>query len=320
VNLVTGVPGWLGSALASSLSGQVRSLVLPGSEWSGEHVVGDLREPESLIPFFADANGATLYHCAGLVHPQKVQDFYTVNVEGTRSLLQAAEQAGVKRVVLVSSNSPVGVGRHREDIFTEESPCRPYMHYGKSKFAMEHLVTETTLETVIVRPPWFYGPSGPDRQGFFFRLCGKGLFPIIGDGANLRSMVYIDNLCHGLELCGTLPQAVGRTYWIADRRPYSFNEIVTTIQRLLEQEFGLTEPRFQVRVPHFVGELATFADGLLQSMGIYHQKIHVFGEVNKTIACSIARAERELGYKPQIELEEGMRRSIVSALEQGFKI
>jgi len=45
-------------------------------------------------------------------------------------------------------------------------------------------------------------------------------------------------------------------------------------------------------------------------VGFYHQKIHVLSEMNKTIACSIAKAQRELGYNPTIALEEGMRRSL----------
>jgi nucleoside-diphosphate-sugar epimerase len=53
-------------------------------------------------------------------------------------------------------------------------------------------------------------------------------------------------------------------------------------------------------------------------MGIYHQKIHVLSEMNKTIACTIAKAERELGYRPEVELEEGMRRSIAWCLQSAW--
>jgi len=63
-----------------------------------------------------------------------------------------------------------------------------------------------------------------------------------------------------------------------------------------------------------------YADGFLQRLGIYQQKIHVFSEMNKTLACSIAKAEKELGYAPKIELEEGMRRSIAWVIDNGYKI
>jgi nucleoside-diphosphate-sugar epimerase len=61
-------------------------------------------------------------------------------------------------------------------------------------------------------------------------------------------------------------------------------------------------------------------DKLLQSAGMYHQKIHVLSEMNKTIACSVGKAERELGFQPKVDLEEGMRRSLQWCMEQGIQI
>src|ERR1700690_699756 len=90
------------------------------------------------------------------------------------------------------------------------------------------------IETVIVRPPWFYGPNQPPRQTLFFQMVRDGKAPIVGSGQNLRSMGYVDNLCQGLLLAAMAGQANGQTYWIADRRPYSMNEVIDTIERLLE--------------------------------------------------------------------------------------
>ncbi len=79
--------------------------------------------------------------------------------------------------------------------------------------------SEVEIETVLVRPPWFYGPNQPPRQTLFFRMIRAGKAPIVGSGRNLRSMSYIDNLCQGLLLAAMTPRANGQTYWIADRRP-----------------------------------------------------------------------------------------------------
>jgi nucleoside-diphosphate-sugar epimerase len=70
-------------------------------------------------------------------------------------------------------------------------------------------------------------------------------------------------------------------------------------------------------VPGLVSELALLADRAIQGVGLYQQEIHVLSEMNKHIACTVAKAERELGYAPAIELHEGMRRSIASLLEDG---
>ncbi len=337
LTLVTGAPGWIGTRLTRTLldpgagtpagEQRLRCLLMPGVDGSAlptserlEIVGGDLRDPAAAAAFCRGAEGATLYHCAGLVHPARfVRDFYEVNVRGTRNLLSAAEQAGVRRVVALSSNSPAGNNPSRAHRFDEESPYRPYMAYGRSKMQMELVVREFQergkMETVILRPTWFYGPDQPARQTTFFRMIQSGSAPIVGDGENLRSMTYIDNLCQAMLLAGHSSRAAGQTYWIADRRPYSMNEIVDTVERLMETEFGLRVAHKRLRLPSFAGDIAQACDSALQAAGLYVQKVHVLSEMNKTIACSIAKAEQELGYAPSVELEEGMRRSLAWCLE-----
>ena len=123
-------------------------------------------------------------------------------------------------------------------------------------------------------------------------------------------MAYVDNICQGLLLCEKIQEARGKTYWIADERPYTMNEIVDTIEKLLETEFKQACTHKRMRLPGFVGNVAQMIDGSLQSIGLYNQKIHVLSEMNKTIACSVEKAKQELGYEPKVSLEEGMRRSL----------
>jgi nucleoside-diphosphate-sugar epimerase len=104
--------------------------------------------------------------------------------------------------------------------------------------------------------------------------------------------------------------ANGQIYWIADERPYSMNEIVDTVERLLETEFKQTCTHSRTRLPSAVSEVAWVIDKTLQGLGLYHQKFHVLSEMNKTIACSVERAKAELGYRPTTSLEEGMRQSL----------
>lgn len=194
------------------------------------------------------------------------------------------------------------------------------MNYGRSKMLMELAVKELTLagkiETVIIRAPWFYGPNQPPRQTLFFQMIRDGKFPLVGDGNNLRSMAYVGNLCQGLLLATLVERANGQIYWLADECPYSMNEIIDTVQLLLETEFNQKCVHQKLKLPGFVSEVALVVDALLQATGIYHQKIHVLSEMNKTIACSISKARRELGYTPKVSLEEGMRRSLKWLFEQ----
>jgi nucleoside-diphosphate-sugar epimerase len=342
---VTGAPGWLGTRLCDCLihglpeldatdrppGRRVVALVRPGSDTAGlkalgpslEVIEGDLRNPEELGRFLAGGQGGTVFHCAGVIHPSRgVKEFYEVNARGTSNLLAAAEAAGIRRFVHMSSNSPLGCNRRPDEVFDERAPFNPYMHYGKSKMQGEIAVNEAgargRLQTVIVRSPWFYGPNQPDRQSLFFRMIRLGKFPLVGGGENRRSMAYIDNIVQGLLLAERVDKAAGGTYWIADRRPYSMNEILSTVEEVMEKHFGVTPARKRVRLPGLASQVAQLTDASLQAAGLYHQKIHVLSEMNKTISCTVARAESELGYRPKVDLAEGMRRSLAWMRERGI--
>ena len=345
--IVTGVPGWLGNrfietmrvglqdnpALSEKYKGEViRVLVQHGLMDTAmqqgikdvEIVEGDLTDATSLDGLFAEASGATVFHLAGLIHPKRISDLYKVNVNGTRNILQGSVDSGVKRVIVVSSNSPAGTNPSKTDRFTEISPYKPYMHYGKSKKLAEDLVKsfrETEdIETVVLRPCWFYGPNQPARQSEFFRMIREGKAPIVGKGDNPRSMSYVDNTCQALMLADQVHDANGKTYWIADREPYTMNEIVNTVEDLLENEFGMKVAHKRMKLPGIASEIALAADHVIQGLGLYIQKIHVLSEMNKTIACSVEKAMKELGYNPSVALEEGMRRSIRWCIEKGIAL
>ncbi len=317
----------------------VRALCLKGSDpnfINGElaqlgsdlsFITGDLASGDGLEALTAGAKGATVFHVAGVIHPTRGrQEFYDVNCEGTKRLLTAAMKAGVKRFIYVSSNSPIGCNQsaREADRFDENSAYNPYMHYGRSKKMAEDLVNAAgrkgNIETVIIRPPWFYGPQQPLRQTMFFSMIKNGKMPIVGSGENLRSMAYVDNICQGLLLCQQVEQAKGKTYWIADQRPYTMNEIVDTVERVLENDFNIKCSHKRMHLPDLASDVAYIVDSTLQGFGLYHQKFHVLSEMNKNIACKIDLAQTELGYNPQIELEEGMRRSIKWILDRGQTI
>jgi nucleoside-diphosphate-sugar epimerase len=333
---VTGAPGWLGNRLVRGLvtgledlpelprTQRVRCLVLPGFDVGElralpniECINGDITRPETLRGRMDGCD--TVIHAAGLIHPKRIQELYAVNTNGVRNVLEEAMRVGVHRFVFVSSNSPAGTNPSRDALFTEDMPFNPYKHYGRSKMHAEQIVNEAhrsgRIEAVIIRPCWFYGPGQPPRQSEFFKMIKAGRPPLFGDGENLRSMSYIDHVVQGLILAATVPRAAGQTYWIADERPYTTREIYETVARLL----GVRELAY-LKIPNVACTLFEGADTLLQALGRYHTKVHVAGEMNKDIACSIEKAKRELGFRPVVDLREGMRRSIAWCRERGMEI
>ncbi len=344
LTILTGATGWFGRGYLASVArgdsdetgpvgrdGVMRVLVARPEDVTAvqevapkaEIHVGDVADPAVVGRLFHGARAASVVHAAAVIHPARYADFERVNVVGTTNVLSAAAREGVRRVVHISSNSPFGTNPRSDDLFRQHEPFNPYLGYGQSKMRGESAALGAhragRVETVVVRPPWFYGPWQPLRQTTFFTLVRKGRFPLIGEGRNRRSMVYVENLVQGVALAERHPAAAGQAFWVADSEPYEMNEVVETVKQALRDE-GLEVADRQVRLPALAGRVAERIDRTLQARGIYHQEMHVLGEMDKTIACDIGATEAVLGYAPRIALLEGMRRSIRWCRQQGVAL
>ena len=333
--ILTGAAGWLGQNLVRAVAPDrtaVRCLVKTAEEATllalvgptVHTVVGDVRDPTALDALFDGAAGATVVHAAAIIHPAKrVQELHDVNVGGTQLVLDRARRAGAGRVVHISSNSPFGANPTPDHRFTELSPMHPYLGYGRSKADAEALVATASergdLETVVLRPPWFYGPFQPERQTQWFRAVRKGRFPLVGDGTNRRSMVFTGNLVHGVLRAEVAAAAPGKAYWIADGDPLEMRTILATVREALEAE-GLPTSGGQPRLPRLAGVVAERVDTFLQGRGRYLPAVHVLGELKDTIACDISLARSELAYEPPTDLLSGMRASIRWCLDRGQQL
>ena len=276
---ITGANGWLGLNLVNAIvsgktskwglkNDEIQAFILTSS--SKEKLLsiskdiniieGDLSSKKDLDQFLSPSDKSFVFHTAGVIHPKMVSEFFRVNRDGTKNLLEAASEASVSRVVVVSSNSPCGCNPDDEHLFDENSPYNPYMNYGKSKMEMEQLANDLykdgLVDLTIIRAPWFYGPFQPARQKLFFEMIRTGKAPIVGGGENRRSMAYTENIVQGMVLAATKEIASGKTYWIADEEPYTMNEIVDTIESLLADEFDQECNYGRVNLPGFVSTIA----------------------------------------------------------------
>jgi nucleoside-diphosphate-sugar epimerase len=332
---VTGASGWLGRALIHRLLSdparqRLRLLAQTTAEANMlsalgdvEVVIGDIAKPDTAVRLLHGVGSdCDVIHTAGIIHPKTTRQFHEINANGTRHVAEAALDAGVRRMVHVSSNSPFGTNPMPSDTFRAQEPYNPYYGYGRSKMNAELAVLELVgrgLDATIVRPPWFYGPFQPPRQTTFFRLVRAGKFPVVGDGEQRRSMVYVDNLVDGVTAAELTQSAKGKGYWVADERAYTVYEIVVTVGRALTDE-GFTVKPPSTKLPSIAGRVAELGDRIIQGLGRYQQQLHVLGEMNHTIACDISATRAELGYEPGVGLYEGMRRSIRWCVEQGLEL
>ena len=335
--IVTGATGWFGRALLAALTDPAGVAPppidpRPRDDGSRRRRAAPPASSRSSATFARQPGWTTLFagiprrstvdviHAAGVIHPATPSDWVEINARGTANVAAKARAAGVRRFVHVSSNSPFGTNPHPGDVFRNDEPYDPYLGYGRSKMLAElRLLDEVAngLDAVIVRPPWFYGPHQPARQTTFFTMVRTGRFPIVGDGRQRRSMVYVDDLVDGVIRAELVECPAGRGWWIADARPYEINEIVGAVTDALAAA-GLDVAARQLRVPAIVGRAAAAVDAALQRRHRYVAALHVLGELGTTIACDISAARRELGYEPSVGLAEGMRRSVEWCLAQGI--
>lgn len=309
--LVTGAPGWLGTGLVRQLvSGgrSVRCLVHPSVDPSVlpaecEKVRGDIRDPAQLEPALRDV--VLVYHLAAVIHAWRTSRIHGINVQGTRNVVDAAVRAGVRRLLLMSSNAAQG-SPERKIMDEDDPPMNPESAYGKSKYCAEEIIREYSgrIETVVLRAPMFYGPEQPPRMTKLMRMVRAGRPPVFGGGDNLRSMAFLPKVVEALILAGSTPAATGQVYWIADEHPYTTVDVLRGIAAALEADLRI------VRLPRLVARACEISDQVLERCGLHSMNLHVVGESIRWIACSVEKAKRDLGYRPATNLVDGLRDAV----------
>ncbi len=324
--LVTGVTGFTGGHLARALTARghtVRGLVRPASlgkpavaslRAAGVAVVpGDLVDADAVVRALDGVDVA--YHIAATYRQagQPDEAYRAINAGGTRNLLEGARAQGVRRVVHCSTG---GVHGHIErPPATEEAPLRPGDIYQVTKLEAEQAVRAAAaggaIEAVIARPIGIYGP-GDTRFLKMFRGIARGRFPMLGSGEVYYHLTYIDDLVEGFRLCGEVPGAAGRTYILAGPRYTTLNELAERMAAAL----GVRPPRLRLPVwPFWLAGAACEAIcvPLRIEPPLYRRRVDFY---TKSRAFDTTRARTELGYAPQVDLDEGLRRTIAWYREQ----
>lgn len=289
--LITGATGFIGRRL---LRAGDRALARDEAAIPGA-VRGDLLNPASLRA--ACESVERVFHCAGYAHAFHSSDpdvHWRVNFEGTRNLVKAAGQAGVRRFVFLSSVK--AMAEPGDECIDEASPGEPATPYGKSKRAAEDAVLEAGakygMHVVNLRLAMVYGRGGSGNLERMANGIRRGWFPPLPDTGNKRSLVHVQDVVEVMRLVAEKPEANGRTYIIADQKAYSGREIYDAIRSTL----GLPPVRWCVPAAAF------------QAIGKLNSRLAEVVERLLGSACySPALIERELGWRARIGLIDGLR-------------
>jgi nucleoside-diphosphate-sugar epimerase len=323
--LVTGGTGFTGTALVHRLLNDGHSvLALDYKEGlqcdalrsrGAEVVIGSVTDPAAVR---RSMKGVELvFHLAAAFRELNVPNsFYDeVNVGGTRIVLDAAQAEGVRKFIYCSTCGVHGNVAHPPA--DEDAPIQPADYYQRTKYEAEPLVKRAsgrTMETVILRPAAIYGPGDPERFFMIFKRVAKGSFPMFGSGRTLYHPLYIDNLVDAFVLCIPSGVGTGREYLIADERYYPIEEIVRAVARALE---------VPVRIPHYpvwpVVAVGHVVEKVCRPIGvtppIFPRRVDWY---RQNRAFDIARARQELGYRPPVALDEGLRRTGAWYRQMGY--
>lgn len=302
--LITGANGFVGKPLCAELSKR------------GDAVTAAVRSPSSVVDAGSVVVGAidghtdwsnalrdvdVVIHLAARVHVMKddaadpLAEFLKVNLHGTENLARQAAQAGVKRLVYVSSIKVNGEGTTENQPYSESDQANPQDPYGISKWraeqALQRIAQETGLEVVMVRPTLVYGAGVKGNFISLMTAIDKGIPLPLAGAKNLRSLLYVGNLVDALIACATLSAAAGQTYLLSDNEDISTAMLVEKIAAALERKS---------RSFYFPSDLLRAAAGVL---GRSAQVDRLFGalQVNHQKICN------ELGWHPPFTLEQGLR-------------
>jgi nucleoside-diphosphate-sugar epimerase len=314
--LITGGTGLLGRHLVPALQDRghsIRMLALEGENtaWLEQLGVaihrGDIRDRGTLAEPMRGAEG--VLHLAAMMGVWRpMSDYRAVNVAGTENVCRAALDAGVRKLVHISSWTVYGMDIGRPA--TEDMPLAPLDEpYGVTKaegdVLVRRLIADEGLPAVVIRPGTFFGPGDRLHFGRIADRIAAGTWIEIGSGRNALPFVYVTDVVQGLVLALESDRATGNVYNITNDRPLTQGEM----WRLIAAEIGARPPRIRIPYRPLLG--AGFAAEKLAQVArvkgqppITRLGAMLFGGDNRH---SVERARRDLGYEPAVDLCDGIR-------------
>jgi nucleoside-diphosphate-sugar epimerase len=319
--LITGATGLVGSHVAqraTELGIRTRALVREASdkqllgEWGVELVYGDLTDSASHAKALEGVTA--LVHCAAKVGDWgPIDEYRSVNVTGTESLLEAAESnQTLKRVVHISSCGVYAARDHHGTDESEPLSLSGIDGYTLTKAESEKLVQDHIkdhkLPATILRPGFIYGPRDRAVLPRIFERLRSGGFKFLGTGETLLNNTYVGNLTDAIFLALEKDDSIGEIFNITDGDLVTKREFISSIATLA----GFTVPTKSVplgvaKVIAKVMESTWRLLGKKEAPILNGARIKFLG---LNLDFSVEKAIQQLGYEPKVKFSEGIAEAI----------
>jgi nucleoside-diphosphate-sugar epimerase len=310
----TGGTGFTGAALVERLLKEGHSVTVldnkPGliadklKAQGAELHFGSITEVKDVATAIGEPE--VVFHLAAAFRETGAPDslYKSVNVDGTRIVLEESIRVGARKFVYCSTQ---GVHGHIENPPGDESsPIAPADYYQQTKYEGELVLDEfkdQPIEFTILRPTAIYGPGDPERFVMIYRRAKKGFFPIFGSGQTYYHPVYIDNLVDAFLLAMEQGKGAGQAYIIADEEYFSIKELVQRIAKAIDVEVKTPNlPILPLIIAGHICEKACKPFGI--NPPIFPRRVDWFRQVR---AFRIDKAKKDLGYEPRVGIDEGLR-------------
>jgi len=309
---ITGASGFVGGAAAQSLSKNHTVLAMSRSERSDAAIKACGGEPVrcalgSVNPELLAGVDAVVHAAAKVEEFGPLKGFWAINVDGTKQLLAAAKQAGVKRFIHIGTEASIFYGQHMADI-DETEPLAftsPYP-YSRTKAFAEKAVLEAnepdgSFTTLSVRPRLVWGPGDKTVLPAILAMVDAGKFMWLDGGHMLTSATHIDNLVHGITLALTKGTG-GEAYFVTDDKNMAMRDFLSA----LVATKGVQIP--DKSAPGWlVGLMAHMAEGIWKIFGLKSMPPLTRFTIDMTrreCTIRIDKAKADLGYEPVIHTED----------------
>jgi nucleoside-diphosphate-sugar epimerase len=249
-------------------------------------------------------------HCAAHVEEWGPwEDYWRINVDGTKELLVAAKGADVKRFVHIGTEAALFHGQHMRNV-DEHYPLSlnsPYP-YARTKAHAEKAVREandsgTGFTTIVVRPRFVWGPGDQTILPVVKAMVEKGQFAWIDGGRNKTSTTYIGNLTHAMNLALTKGNG-GNAYFVLDGPPVVFREFMTKMLNAAGVTPGdRAVPGWVVRTIAYLGETTYRALGIKSKPPLTRFTANI---MSRDCILVDDKARKEMGYAPAVTIDQGL--------------